>query len=472
MMTRLGTLSTLALLSAVAAFGCNEHPVQELADTTVAETQEYEGRASANKVDILWVVDNSGSMCEEQADLRANFNNFITRLNEIGADFQLAVVTTDMQAPDESGRFQNIPDGTQGPSCTQSVDISHCPTENGEEAPPLIIRSEDKRYRLEDGNLDVDKLQRDFGCNATTGTTGYGFEMGLEAAKTSLDITLRTGYNAGFLRDDAYLAVIFLTDENDCSDRGRLDKVNGNVCEWFSDQLVPVSEYVDFFTQLKNGDPSRVIMAGIIAPDAGLRPGPGEDVNPSCVSTSGEGYAGYRYEELIRSFEASSTSDICNPPFDNALSALADLIVETVDNRCLTQPPATCETDADCRGADNTCQARGDNGRTFCTSFEVRVEVERPNTVNDLTDRECYDVAGTDKRRCILDPATDFGLNYDNPDCDVSGISVELQYALGASDDLIVRYPRSVQIGAPEVDETDDETTDETTDESAQEEGQ
>ena len=48
------------------------------------------------KVDVLWVVDSSGSMSEEQAYLGDNFNAFITEIAALGIDFQTAVTSTDV----------------------------------------------------------------------------------------------------------------------------------------------------------------------------------------------------------------------------------------------------------------------------------------------------------------------------------------------------------------------------------------
>ncbi len=440
----LGVAALTAL--SIGTLSCNEHGVVPLNENLAVERTDTVGTAGANKVDILWVVDNSGSMCEEQANLRENFDQFITGLVDIGADFNLAVVTTDMQDPNESGRFQNIPDGDAGPSCSLTVDISQCPSPaNGQDYPPLVISSQNPRYKLPDGTVNVESLKRDFGCNATTGTKGNGFEMGLEAAKVALDLNLRQSFNSGFLRDDAFLAVIFLTDENDCSDRGRLDKTNGNVCEWFSGDLVPAQEYVNFFAGLKGGALDRVIMAGIIAPDTGVRYMPGEDVSPSCISNFGEGYGGYRYQEVISAFPSSQIANICQPPFSEALAALSELIVEAVDNRCLDAEPLRCATASDC-ASGQTCAPRGMRGQLFCSGFKVQVEIERPAAADftDLAGRVCESTGAN--MRCVLQEGVDFNLNYDNLECTRSNISVELTKALAPTDQLLVRYPRKVDL--------------------------
>src|SRR5262245_6898423 len=47
------------------------------------------------KLDILWVVDNSGSMAGEQAKLRDGFVSFASRYMRPTWDIRLAVITTD-----------------------------------------------------------------------------------------------------------------------------------------------------------------------------------------------------------------------------------------------------------------------------------------------------------------------------------------------------------------------------------------
>ena len=53
------------------------------------------------QLDLLWVIDNSGSMCEEQEALRASFRRFIETLRERPIDFNMAVTTTNYRAPYE-----------------------------------------------------------------------------------------------------------------------------------------------------------------------------------------------------------------------------------------------------------------------------------------------------------------------------------------------------------------------------------
>ena len=308
----------------------SDDTIEDVADA--ARDTGVEPGDPPRKLDMLFVVDDSGSMCEEQSILRNNMEQLMQALLALNIDFQLAVITTDMIDPRESGRFQNIPDGTLSPNCTStSIDISHCPnSESGDEL-PLILRSSDPRYATPSGEIDGKVIGRDFGCMTTVGTAGDGFEMGLEAARTALGDELQGGYNAGFVRDDAHLAIVFVSDENDCSDDGAIDKVNGNACEWNSQLLVDTSEYVDFFAGLKDGDRDRVFLSGIVAPDTGARYSPGAPVQPSCNSDNGEGYAGYRYLDVIKAFPNRAVADVCDSDYGNALDHLAEVFRQGFD---------------------------------------------------------------------------------------------------------------------------------------------
>ena len=58
-----------------------------------------------NTVDLLLVVDNSCSMVEEQNKLATNFENFIQYFDDAQVDWQLGVVTTDMEQEQFSGKL-------------------------------------------------------------------------------------------------------------------------------------------------------------------------------------------------------------------------------------------------------------------------------------------------------------------------------------------------------------------------------
>ena len=92
-----------------AGLGCNDPGlvlIDSVARKGVSDRVSSGGRTA---IDVLWVIDNSGSMCQEQKNLIENFRTFVTGLSELDADIKMGVVTTDMADPEQSGRFQNRP---------------------------------------------------------------------------------------------------------------------------------------------------------------------------------------------------------------------------------------------------------------------------------------------------------------------------------------------------------------------------
>lgn len=130
-------------------------------------------------LDVLWVIDNSGSMSEEQQQVRDNFESFINEFVGLGLDYHLAVVATDMDAPMFQGKFV-------GDVITPASD---------------------------------DPVAQ-FLLAADLGSSGSGSERGMDAVKAALSEPLISGENAGFLREDAALAAIVLSDEDDSSTTG------------------------------------------------------------------------------------------------------------------------------------------------------------------------------------------------------------------------------------------------------------
>ncbi len=130
-------------------------------------------------VDILWVIDDSGSMADNQDALARNFNNFISQFLDKKIDFKMAITTTD---------------GTS--------------TRNGK----MVGDSGKLTSASAIGNRAA--FTNNFTKWVKVGTSGSGIEQGLKCASSFLD-----RYSASFLRPDAYLAIVFVSDENDQSDK-------------------------------------------------------------------------------------------------------------------------------------------------------------------------------------------------------------------------------------------------------------
>ena len=161
------------------------------------------------EVDIMFVIDNSCSMSDEQASLTSNFESFIQFADAQGLDYQISVVSTDVQG------------GFPGPMCPASPTAQR----------PMGMAQGACGY-FADGNGDATQVNPEwrlvtpmeqpspeaaFRAIATQGINGAGIEQGLEAAYRALSSPVITGWNNGFLRQDAYLALIFVSDEEDQS---------------------------------------------------------------------------------------------------------------------------------------------------------------------------------------------------------------------------------------------------------------
>jgi len=206
------------------------------------------------KVDVLWCVDDSGSMSEEQASLTSNFANFMQYFLDSGLDYHVGVVSTDMQAngPGNRGHL-NEANGLRW------ID----PTTNN----PVGV----------------------FETMATLGTNGSPDEKGRANVYTALE-TLQDDpqSNIGFERDDAYLSIIMISDEDDSSGQTPI-------------ALTP------FETWLQNKKPvaGMATFSSIVGPRGG------------CATAD----AGTQYLDVTEAVGGIEWS-ICNPNWDTVLQQL------------------------------------------------------------------------------------------------------------------------------------------------------
>lgn len=146
-----------------------------------------------SEVDILLVVDNSYSMAPYQARLAENFQNFIRVFVEADVSYHIGVVSTTLAEPVNIGDWD----------CTWE-EIDAMP-EDGELSGPLVIAN---------GTPDA---ERHFADVVDVGVCGSGSEMGLHASWVALTDRIQDDTNLGFLREDAALSVIYVSDEEDSS---------------------------------------------------------------------------------------------------------------------------------------------------------------------------------------------------------------------------------------------------------------
>lgn len=173
------------------------------------------------KLDVLFVVDNSGSMSSSQAALASNFPSFINFFKNKGYDFKIAVTTSDAFYGDQ---FVN-----------QSCSLCNV------EQTRFRSGTNPKIYVVEE---DTPNLESVFASNVNVGTTGSGDERAFSSFKAALNSTL----NAGFHRSDAYLSIVLVSDEEDFSH----DDINMNE-SYSQPTLHTVASYKTFLESFTQG---------------------------------------------------------------------------------------------------------------------------------------------------------------------------------------------------------------------------
>lgn len=219
------------------------------------------GAVGCNKMDILFVIDNSGSMSQEQDNLVTNFPRFIEVLDSFrngGLQYRLGVTTTAI-----GGDFEFLGLASS-------------------DAPGGLLSTPD----MADPWLDrgTPNLADIFSDLATVGTTGSAIEQPLRAAKYALVDRVEDGTNAGFLRPDALLALVVLTDEDDSSEVE--GGSGGGLLGSLFTSLAPVSDFIDAYDGVAMGR-SRWAAAVIAG-----------DQDPTCSSDFGEA----QYAERLLQF--------------------------------------------------------------------------------------------------------------------------------------------------------------------------
>ena len=231
---RLQAAKWLAPVAALSLLGCPNEDLAPLAPCTVSGVSDEVPVTGVDKVDLLFMIDNSGSMSQEQAKLAKELPKLVeiltTGKKENGEtftparDLHIGIVTSDMGL---NGSSIKLP-----PSCEGHGD-------DGILIKKALAGGCDSNVPAGYLNFVADKsdlkeIQDDFTCLAKVGTAGCGFEQQLEAvykavAPKTVEFSGKThghgdAENKGFLRPEAVLAIIHVSDEEDCSvtDKGEV----------------------------------------------------------------------------------------------------------------------------------------------------------------------------------------------------------------------------------------------------------
>jgi hypothetical protein len=224
--------------------------------------------AGCEKADFLFVIDNSGSMADEQQNLINSFPEFIGTIQDtlMAQDYRVMVVDTD--ASGGGGYSISCTNGecscTPVPACCEMV-CQFNATCNGFPCNMLpggecdgtlgagkVFDQDGNSCLPEDGPrfiTDQDDLATAFSCAGNVGTYGNGAEEPAHAMVEATGDALNAAgaCNEGFIRDDAILVVTIITDEED------IMKSPGTPATWYQ-HLVDV----------KNGNPDAVVVLGLI----------------------------------------------------------------------------------------------------------------------------------------------------------------------------------------------------------------
>jgi len=319
------------------------------------------------ELDLLFVVDNSGSMADDQVRLAASFPRMIDTLAQLDdgvPDIHIGVITTDLGTsstamPGGSGVIGS--DGTGGCAGT------------GDDGALVQGASVADRFIRDGGGTRnyTGELRDAFRELALVGDTGCGFEQPLAAIRRALSNPL----NAGFVRPEANLAVVILSDEDDCSaldpalfspESPALGALHSFRCFRFgvecaqdtsaigrktdcrpragSPYVEDVAPFVELLYAIKP-DPRMVMVSGIVGDptpvEVALRPPPGAGADvptlvPSCTGTTTAADPAVRLDAFISAFAPRGTlTSICHDDVSDPLASIATTTKRLMNDPCL-----------------------------------------------------------------------------------------------------------------------------------------
>lgn len=229
-----------------------------------------------NKVDIVWIMDNSSSMAAAQKNLSAQVPNLAAKLLSLKMDFHMAVISTSMASSTavvNGGKFLGSP----------AVLTNTTPNLASVLANWLVI-----------------------------GEDGSAVERGLESLEAALQPSYLQGAGRGFWRSDALLVVIPFTNEDDKSAHD-------------------VSYYADMLDRMKTpfADGSRSWMFNSITVTS---------LTGACKTTQDYAEISYRYIDLVNQ-SGGTLESICTSDFTLAMSNIHARIVDVLTEYKLSKNP-------------------------------------------------------------------------------------------------------------------------------------
>jgi hypothetical protein len=328
--------------------------------------------AGPRQLDLIFVIENAGSMHEPQENLQRGFPALVARLAQAPGgmpDTRIAIVSSDFGAGA----------GTYAVGCPGRGDGGRFQVRGG------CGLEDSSTYLFIDaaGNRNFKgELADAFACLAALGVDGCAYEHQLQSLRTALAASdpssdIAPG-NRGFLRREAVLGIVFLSNEDDCSAEvdatlyqqpiegqgGSLRcALLGHICNGRpvaarqdfreplascapyrpqaserTSRLVDVQEFVDSVKALKSGAEDRIVVAAIVGWDAGPdavyalvgRPGVSGGIDlysaPICADSTGSADPAIRLVGFTRGFRHHLVHPVCDPNLMPPMRQLADEI--------------------------------------------------------------------------------------------------------------------------------------------------
>lgn len=275
------------------------------------------------EVDVVFVVDDSSSMLSAQEKVKQAFQSFAESLEDFNSNFHIGVTTTDTSS-----------NGLQGAMLRVTVDGKSYP----------YISNDMPNYPQLFETL-INQV----------GTSGSVFEAGLEASSRAILPASKGGVgdtaNAGFLRDDATLAVIWVSDEDDCSNDGTIPASEPAACydNTYASSLIDVYGYVEDYYTVKKST-GKVILGAVVGVD------PGSEICEGISVARGD-----RYIEAV-GIVGGVVGDICSGDFSVVMEELGLNAAgqRTVFLLSKTPDPVTLKVEITPAGGDTYSVARGE----------------------------------------------------------------------------------------------------------------
>jgi hypothetical protein len=284
-------LGVAALVVAPLVTGCGKTASYSLLSDTATFQQNS---ASINgKIDILFVIDNSGSMAASQQALADNISRFFDKFDAKGFDYQIAVTTTDAWRT-QFGGAASMAQYKDGVGSTHS-------------GFQIVTPSTPNR-------------QAAFITNVKEGTSGNGDERAFQSFQSALENASNATLN--FPRADAFFSIIVLSDADDLS--ATVSSTLDNGTDYYANpNLIPVQTYVDYL------DKKLGVVGGVRSGKYNVNSiGVMDDACKQQVSSGGENKIGKRYMQI-----ADMTSGIKGSICGDFGTTLADISYKIIQLR-------------------------------------------------------------------------------------------------------------------------------------------